>query len=266
LKGWYIVPFKRIKLVIEYDGSFYHGWQVQKGLASVQGEIEKAIYRVTGEKVSVTGSGRTDAGVHAYGQAAHFDTESKIPADKFSEVLNTVLPPSIAIISSMEVSQDFHARFSAVKKTYKYKVLNRPTRSPIMDKRAWHVPIPLDVQSMNKAAAFFTGLHDFSAFCASGHSVTDFVRYIYHSGWTLEGDLLVYTVTGNGFLYNMVRIMTGTMVEVGMNKRPAESIIELLEKKDRRLAGITAPPQGLYLWEVFYDNLPGEKSGVEGID
>lgn len=254
------MPLKRIKLVIEYDGSFYHGWQIQKNLASVQEEIEKAIFKITGEKVSVTGSGRTDAGVHAYGQVAHFDTESNIPAEKFSVVLNTVLPPSVAVISSMEVSGDFHARFSAVKKTYKYKVLNRPTRSPIMDKRAWHIPQPLNINSMNKAAAFFTGFHDFSAFCASGHSVTDFERYIYHSEWTSEGDCLVYTVTGNGFLYNMVRIMTGTMVEVGLGKRSAESIPELLEKKNRRMAGITAPPQGLYLWEVIYDGSPEEKA------
>ncbi|NLM09898.1 MAG: tRNA pseudouridine(38-40) synthase TruA [Clostridiaceae bacterium] len=248
------MPLKRIKLVIEYDGSFFHGWQIQKNVITVQEEIEKAIFRITGEKVSVTGSGRTDAGVHAYGQTAHFDTESKIPAEKFSEVLNTVLPPSVAIVSSREVSADFHARFSAVKKTYKYKVLNRPVRSPIMEKRAWHIPKPLDIKSMNKAASYFIGFHDFTSFCASGHSVTDFERHIYHSEWTLEDDSLVYTVSGNGFLYNMVRIMTGTMVEVGLNKRQAENISELFEKKDRRLAGITAPPQGLYLWEVFYGN------------
>ncbi|AGC67319.1 tRNA pseudouridine synthase A [Thermoclostridium stercorarium subsp. stercorarium DSM 8532] len=245
--------FKRIKLVIEYDGSFFHGWQVQNNQLSVQGEIEKAIFKITGEKVSVTGSGRTDAGVHAFGQVAHFDTQSRIPAEKFAVVLNTVLPPSIAVISSKEVSPDFHARFSAIKKTYKYKVLNRPMRSPIMDKRAWHVPWPLDIESMNRAAAYFIGRHDFTAFCASGHNVKNFVREIYVSEWTEEEGCFVYTVTGNGFLYNMVRIMTGTMVEVGLNKRSAENIPELLEKKNRRLAGITAPPYGLYLWEVFYD-------------
>lgn len=257
------MPLRRIKLVIEYDGSFFHGWQVQKNLTSVQEEIEKAIFKVTGEKVSVTGSGRTDAGVHAYGQAAHFDTESKIPADKFSIVLNTVLPPSVAVISSMEVPHDFHARFSAVKKTYKYKILNRPTRSPIMEKRAWHIPVPLDIGSMKKAASLFIGYHDFSAFCASGHNVKNFERHIYDSGWTVEGDLIEYTVTGSGFLYNMVRIMTGTMVEVGMGKRPAESISGLLEGKNRRQAGITAPPQGLYLWEVCYGDLPGENPDSE---
>lgn len=255
------MALRRIKLVIEYDGSYFHGWQIQKNLISVQGEIEKAIFRITGEKVSVTGSGRTDAGVHAYGQVAHFDTRSKIPAEKFAEVLNTALPPSVAVVSSAEVSPDFHARFSAIKKTYKYKVLNRPIRSPIMDKRAWHVPMPLDLDRMNRAAAYFEGLHDFTAFCASGNNIKDFVRYIYDSRWTVEGDLLVYTVTGNGFLYNMVRIMTGTMVEVGLNKRPPESIPDILNKKDRRLAGITAPPHGLYLWEVFYDEkYPGGRS------
>lgn len=253
------MPVKRIKLIIEYDGSYFHGWQIQENLTTVQAEIEKAIFKVTGEKVTVHGSGRTDAGVHAYGQTAHFDTESRIPPEKFSDVLNTVLPPSVAVISSEEVPGDFHARFSAVKKTYKYKILNRKSRSPIMDKRAWHIPKPLDIHEMNRAAAFFIGFHDFSAFCASGHSVTNFERHIYASEWTVEGDCLVYTVSGSGFLYNMVRIMTGTMVEVGLNKRPAESIPEIIEKKDRRLAGITAPPQGLYLWEVCYDGFSGEK-------
>ena len=136
------MPLKRIKLVIEYDGSFFHGWQIQKNVITVQEEIEKAIFRITGEKVSVTGSGRTDAGVHAYGQTAHFDTESKIPAEKFSECLT---PSCLKCCNCIfkEVSADFHARFSAVKKTYKYKVLNRPVRSPIMEKRAWHMQNPL---------------------------------------------------------------------------------------------------------------------------
>lgn len=250
------MPLKRIKLVIEYDGSCFHGWQIQHNVATIQEEVEKAIFRITGEKTSVYGSGRTDAGVHAYGQAAHFDTKSKIPAEKFSEVLNTVLPPSIAVISSEEVCSDFHARFSAVNKTYKYKILNRRFRSPIMEKKAWHIPYPLDIQSMNKAAADFIGFHDFSAFCASGHSVTSFERHIYASEWTVEDGCLVYTVTGNGFLYNMVRIMTGTMVEIGLKKRPVDGILELIENKDRRQAGVTAPPHGLYLWEVNYDVCP----------
>jgi tRNA pseudouridine38-40 synthase len=247
------VPLRRIKLVIEYDGSCFHGWQIQNNANTVQEEIERAVYKITGEQTRVTGSGRTDAGVHAYGQVAHFDTNSNIPPVKFSDALNSALPSGIAIILSEEVSEDFHARFSATKKTYKYKILNRKARSPIMEKRAWHIKGMLNVDSMNEAARNFIGYHDFTAFCSSGHNITSFERNIYISQWTVDNEHLVYTVSGDGFLYNMVRIMTGTMVEVGMNKRAADSIFELFEKKDRNLSGITAPAHGLYLVEVNYE-------------
>lgn len=246
------MPLKRIKLVIEYDGSFFHGWQIQNNANTVQEELERAIYKITGEKIRVAGSGRTDAGVHAYGQVAHFDTNSNIAPEKFSDALNYALPSGIAVIVSEEVSKDFHARFSATRKTYKYKIHNRRARSPIMEKRAWHIQGVLNVDNMDKAAKDFIGLHDFSAFCSSGHNITSFERNIYISQWAVENGYLTYTVSGDGFLYNMVRIMTGTMVDIGMNKRAVEGILELLEKKDRKLAGITAPAHGLYLIEVNY--------------
>lgn len=258
------MSFRRIKLIIEYDGSCFHGWQIQNNAITVQEEIEKAILRITGEKIRITGAGRTDAGVHAFGQTAHFDTESKIPADRFSKALNAVLPLGIAVISSEEVPGNFHARFSAVSKVYEYKILNRYHRSPLMVKRVWHVREPLNIQNMNKAAAAFLGHHDFSAFCGSGHSVSTFERTIYSSQWVFDGSYLIYRVSGNGFLYNMVRIMTGTMVEIGNNKRSVDSIKELFLKKDRNLAGITAPPYGLYLVMVNYGSLQDNKLELQG--
>ena len=243
---------RRIKLVIEYDGSGFHGWQVQENAHSVQAELEKAIAVISGESTRVTGAGRTDTGVHAFGQVAHFDTQSKIPAEKFSAAFNSILPPEVCILTSHQVPPDFHARFSAAGKTYEYRILNRSIRSPLLAKRAWHVREPLDFEAMELAAKSFIGEHDFSAFCSSCHSIQTFNRTLTASKWTRQGDCLVYRVSGNGFLYNMVRIMTGTMVEVGLKKRTAESMETLLNGKDRNKAGITAPPHGLYLLEVHY--------------
>jgi tRNA pseudouridine38-40 synthase len=244
---------RRIKLIIEYDGTGFHGWQIQNNAHTVQEEMEKAILRITGEKIRIAGAGRTDAGVHAFGQVAHFDTLSRIPADRFAAALNSVLPETIAVITSEEVEQDFHARFSATGKTYEYRILNRQIRSPMITKRAWHVREKLDLSAMNAAALCFIGKHDFSAFCSSGHSVLTYERTIFSSEWLSEHDCLIYRVWGNGFLYNMVRIMVGTMVEVGMKKRDATEITKLLIEKDRNKAGITAPPQGLCLMKVHYD-------------
>ena len=243
---------RRIKLVIEYDGSGFHGWQVQENAHSVQEEVERAVLKITGEKARVTGAGRTDAGVHAFGQAAHFDTLSNIPAEKFAAALNSALPPEVSVVSSSEMPESFHARFSACGKTYEYRILNRPVRSPILAKRAWHIREGLDLDAMKLAAAKFIGKHDFSSFCASGHSVLTYDRIITASAWNRMDECLVYRVSGNGFLYNMVRIMTGTMVEIGLEKRPVEDIEALFEEKDRNRAGITAPPHGLFLVKVHY--------------
>lgn len=243
---------RRIKLVIEYDGSGFHGWQVQENAHTVQEELERAVLKITGENARVTGAGRTDAGVHAFGQVAHFDTSSKISAEKFAAALNSILPPEVSVVFSQEAPADFHARFSASGKTYEYRILNRQTRSPILAKRAWHIREELDLDDMELAAGKFLGKHDFSAFCSSGHSVLTYDRIITASEWIRQEDHQAYRVSGNGFLYNMVRIMIGTMVEIGMKKRPAEDIEALFKGKDRNQAGITAPPHGLYLVKVHY--------------
>lgn len=259
---------RRIKITIEYDGSCYHGWQVQDNANTVQAELEKAVYRITGETVRVTGAGRTDTGVHAFGQVAHFDTLSKISAAKFSDALNAMLPRNIAVISSEEAPPGFHARFSATGKSYEYRILNRRYRSPLFENRAWHIPELLNFESMCKAAGYFVGTHDFSSFCSAGHSVSTYERTIFSSGWNAEDGCLIYRVRGSGFLYNMVRIMVGTMVEIGLGKRSVEDIQKLLAAKDRNHAGITAPPQGLYLVTVHYDMPPEincEKTQVQEI-
>jgi len=247
------VTTRRIKIVVEYNGSGYHGWQVQQNGHTVQAEIENAIFAITGEKVRVTGAGRTDAGVHAYGQTAHFDTKSAIPADKFQYALNAVLPKEVAVISSEEADPGFHARYSATSKTYRYKIINRRIRSPLAENMAWHIPEPLDFEQMKAAASLFIGTHDFSSFCSSGHNISDFTRTITASQWNPEDDYLVYTVQGNGFLYKMVRIIVGTMVEIGLGKRLPDTVTELLANGEREKAGITAPPFGLYLVSVDYD-------------
>ncbi len=255
---------RRIKLIIEYDGSCHHGWQVQDNANTVQEELERAVFKITGETVRITGAGRTDAGVHALGQAAHFDTASKINAGKFSDALNSVLPRSISVLSSEEASSGFHARFSATGKTYEYRILNRRHRSPVLGNRAWHVMQPLNFECMCEAARYFIGTHDFSSFCSSGHSVSTYVRTIFSSCWSVEGECLVYRVVGNGFLYNMVRIMVGTMVEIGLEKRSVDDIESLLASKGRKHAGITAPPHGLYLVRVHYGQLP-ETAGKKNV-
>jgi len=247
------VTIRRIKIVVEYNGSGYHGWQIQQNAHTVQAEIENAIFAITGEKVRVAGAGRTDAGVHAYGQTAHFDTKAAIPAEKFQYALNAVLPKDIAVISSEAAEPGFHARYSATGKTYQYKILNRKARSPLAENLAWHIPEPLDFDQMKTASSLFTGMHDFSSFCASGHNIKDFTRTITESSWSRENGYLVYTIRGSGFLYKMVRTIVGTMVEIGLGKRSPDTVPELLTNKNREMAGITAPPFGLYLVSVDYD-------------
>ena len=249
---------RNIRLVLEYDGGAFHGWQCQKNGESVQQTLGNAIGIITGSVCMPQGAGRTDAGVHALGQVACFQTESRMPAERFMPALNALLPKTVAVRCSEEVSATFHPRRDAIGKWYRYTVLNRPWRSALLAGRVWHVPGTLAMDTMQAAAELFRGTHGFEAFCASGHSVKTFHRSISRSAWTDAGDgLLHYDVEGNGFLYNMVRIMVGTMVEIGLGKREPASISKLLCAGDRRLAGRTAPPDGLCMMAVRYDPLAG---------
>lgn len=250
---------RRIKLVIEYDGTNYAGWQRQENGVTVQQLIEENIQKVTGERVTLHGSGRTDSGVHALGQVAHFDTGARMPAEKFCYALNTGLPDDIRIIDSCEVSSDFHARFSAKRKHYRYAINNGAHASALYRNFELHVHKTLDVAAMKEAAKVLVGTHDFSAFKAVECKLNA-VRTIYRSEISTDGNRITYDIEGNGFLYNMVRIIVGTLIEVGYRDRPPCSVLEALERGERKLAGPTAPPHGLALVKVFYggENLPGK--------
>lgn len=243
---------KNIKLTIEYDGTNYHGWQSQANSISVQEELEKALKRLIGKECTVTGASRTDAGVHAYGQTANFYTDSSIPPEKYFLALNSILPGDIAIVKSEEVSLDFHSRYWAKGKTYKYLIYNSRHPSALLRNRAFYVPVPLNAEKMKQASSFILGTHDFAAFQAAGSSAKTSVRTVTGISVKKSDDIIEMCISGNGFLYNMVRIIAGTLVEVGIGKIPADDIKTIIENRDRRRAGRTAPPQGLYLVEVFY--------------
>ncbi|HPD00978.1 MAG TPA: tRNA pseudouridine(38-40) synthase TruA [Acetivibrio sp.] len=243
---------RNIKLTIEYDGTNYHGWQTQNNARTVQDVIEKAIEGLTGEKVALIGSSRTDYGVHALGQVANFATNSTIPGDRFCYALNRILPEDIVIRESCEVGLDFHARFQAKGKKYRYIIYNSRFPSAILRNRAYHVSYNLDIDEMKKAALSFLGTHDFSTFKASGSSVKTSVRTITSVSLEKNGDVLEFEICGNGFLYNMVRIIVGTLVDVGMGRIKADDISDIINGKDRKKAGRTAPAHGLYLVEVYY--------------
>ena len=237
----------RVKLTIEYDGTDYCGWQIQPNGTSVQQVITDAVKKVTGETVKLIGSGRTDAGVHA------LDTNSAVPADKFSNALNAVLPADVKIVRSERADDSFNARFSAKKKTYEYHIYVSPFPRPLKSRYAAQICYPVNVEAMNSVAARFVGEHDFRCFLASNSSVETTVRTIYRAEVTARGDEIVFSVTGNGFLYNMVRIMAGTLVAAGEGKISAADVDKMIEKGERSLAGKTMPAQGLTLKSVEYD-------------
>jgi len=245
---------RNIKLIIEYDGTNYCGWQVQENGPSIQGSVEKALNAITGEKIKINGSGRTDAGVHARGQAASFMTDSRIPGDKFAYALNNMLPRDIVIKDSRDVPLDFHARFSAVGKKYSYFINNSRFPSALLRNYAYHINYceSLDISRIEKAAEAFIGTYDFSGFMSAGSKVSDTVRTIYDLSVLKEKELLCFNYKGSGFLYNMVRIITGTLLYAGIGKINPEDIKEIILSKDRSRAGITAPACGLYLEEVYY--------------
>ena len=244
---------RRIHLIVEYDGTAYAGWQRQANAMTVQEKLERAIRKLTGEDLCVSGASRTDAGVHALGQSAHFDTESRIPADKFSFALNTMLPPDIRVTRSEEVPLEFHARFSTKGKRYRYLFHAAPHAGALTRNTHAHVIYPLDVEKMQAEAQDLVGTHDFAAFAASGSVVKDTVRTIYRAEVTREGSEIRLIVEGSGFLYNMVRIIAGTLIGVGSGKLEPGAFRRAIASGDRLDLGITAPAHGLTLMEVFYD-------------
>ena len=245
---------RNIKLVIEYDGKEFNGWQKQPTKLNIQGEIEKAIKQITGEEVDLTASGRTDAGVHALGQVANFKTNSNIPIEKIPIALNSNLKKSIVIKSAEEVEERFHSRLNCKRKTYRYIINNSKYGTAIYRNLETHIPMKLDIQKMQEAVKYFEGEHDFKAFKASGTSSKSSVRTIYKAEVIDAGNERIYIeLTGNGFLYNMVRIIAGTLVEVGLGKIEPNEIKTIIESKKRENAGKTLPPQGLYLVNVEYE-------------
>ncbi len=243
---------RNIKLVIEYDGTDLVGWQRQENGPTVQQHIETALADMTEAHVTLFGASRTDAGVHALGQVAHFHTEADIPLHGFRRGLNAKLPPAIAIVAADEVPEDFHARLSSRGKHYRYRLLARANRSPLRDRTAWHRPYSLDLGAMRAAAAHLVGEHDFSAFRAAGCQANTPVREIRSIDIEPAGDLVDIHVRGNAFLRNMVRIVAGTLLEVAEGRRAGDELPQVLARKQRTGAGQTAPAHGLCLVEVFY--------------
>ena len=244
---------RNIKLTIEYDGKKFNGWQKQPDKLNIQGEIENAIKEITGEEVDLIGSGRTDAGVHAFGQVANFKTNSNLPIEKFAIAINSKLKKSIVIKEAKEVEERFHSRYNAKQKTYRYVINNSKQGTAIYRDLECHIPMDLDIEEMKKASKYFEGEHDFKAFKASGTSSKSSIRTIYEAEVIKEGNRIKIELTGNGFLYNMVRIISGTLVDVGLGKIKAEEIPEIIELGERSRAGKTLPAHGLYLVDVKYE-------------
>ncbi|MDV2686661.1 tRNA pseudouridine(38-40) synthase TruA [Alkalihalophilus lindianensis] len=245
---------KRLACVVSYDGTNFSGYQVQPNKRTVQLELEKALKKVhKGQKTHVVASGRTDAGVHARGQVIHFDSPYHIPEAQWPKALNACLPDDIRITRAKYVSTDFHARYHTSGKEYRYRVLKSEQVDVFRRNLVTHIPYSLDVEEMRVAAQLIVGTHDFSAFCAANTNVVDKVRTLYAIEIEEYGDELHFILRGNGFLYNMVRIIVGTLLEVGNKKRSVNSVRMALEKCEREYAGKTAPGHGLYLWAVQYD-------------
>ena len=243
---------RTLKLVLEYDGFDYHGWQVQDDAVTIQGAIEAALGKILGAPIRVNGAGRTDAKVHALGQVVSFRCPSIIPTTALQRALNTLLPRDVVVHDVRDVPADFHARFSALGKVYAYRILNRPTRAPLRLRYTWHIPQPLDVPALALAGEGLQGTHDFTSFQATGSEVKTTERTLTELTVTREGEEIVISCTANGFLRHMVRNIVGMLVEVGRGARLPADIKRILDGRDRRLAGATAPPQGLYLVQVLY--------------
>ena len=246
---------KRVKLTVAYDGTAYCGWQVQPNAVTVEGVLNEALTALLGQPITVIGASRTDSGVHAMGNVAVFDTDSKIPGDKFSYALNQRLPEDIRVQESSEVPLDFHPRKVTCRKTYQYRIVNAQFPNPMKRLYAHFTYYKLDVDKMQQAAQYLVGEHDFKSFCSIHTQVKETVRTIYSVEVTKEQEEVIITIQGNGFLYNMVRIIAGTLIQVGLGAKEPEEIEAILQAKDRQIAGPTAPACGLALLQIDYEDL-----------
>ncbi len=249
-------PRGNFKLTIEYDGSGFHGWQRQKGCGTVQGEIEKALEILCGQKTALIGSGRTDAGVHALGQVAGFTCRTRLDPATVQRALNSLLPAEIVIRDCQPAGPGFHARFDARRKTYRYRILNRPLPAAVGRQYAWHLRRPLDLAAMRRAAASLIGRHDFAAFEGAGSPRSHTIRHVFTSDCHADegGAIVAFDIEADGFLRFMVRNIVGTLVLVGLEKIGVNDFAEILQSRERRRAGPTAPPQGLFLMRVTYSH------------
>lgn len=243
----------RIKITVAYDGTNYHGWQLQPSGITIESVLNEKLSELLRENIRITGASRTDAGVHAQGNVAVFDTETRIPPEKISYALNQRLPEDIVVLSSGEVPADFHPRHCDSRKTYEYRILNRQFPDPVRRLYTYFYHHPLDEVKMGRAASFLVGEHDFKSFCSTHALVESTVRRIYDAKVERQGDVIIIRITGNGFLYNMVRIIAGTLIEAGRGRMEPEQMKEILEAKDRKAAGPTAPAPGLTLIGINYE-------------
>ena len=253
---------RHLLLTIRYRGTRYHGYQVQKNALSVAQVVQDAVEAVFGERLPIKGCSRTDAGVHANRFALTLRTQRGIPCGAVVRAMNVHLPEDIAVLDCREVPEQFHPRYSCTGKRYLYRIWNAPVRNPFLADLALHWPYPLDAAALDAAAQGFLGTHDFSAFCSAGGSVEDHVRTIYRASVTREGDLVTFSVTGSGFLYNMVRIMAGTLLQAAREQLGAAQVAAIVAGKDRSRAGVTAPAHGLCLDQVFYGGMEDTPDGT----
>ncbi|RHO33034.1 tRNA pseudouridine(38-40) synthase TruA [Roseburia sp. AM16-25] len=242
----------RVKLVVAYEGTNYCGWQIQPNGITIEQVLNETLSSLLGEEITVTGASRTDAGVHSLGNVAVFETHTKMPAEKISFALNQRLPEDIVVQESCQVPEDFHPRFSKSRKTYEYCILNCRFRQPLERRTSYFYHYPLDVRAMQKAAAYLVGEHDFTSFASMHAQTNTYVRMIYALDVVREGDMIRIRVQGNGFLYNMVRIIAGTLIQVGAGIKKPEDMESILAGKDRELAGPTAPAHGLTMIGLEY--------------
>ena len=245
---------KRVKLVVAYDGTNYKGWQVQPNGVTIEEVLNRELSALFGEEITVTGASRTDSGVHSLGNVAVFDTNARMPAEKISFALNQRLPADIVVQDSCEVAADWHPRYQNSRKTYEYRILNRTFRLPSRRSDTYFYHHPLDVAAMRQAAAYLVGEHDFKSFCAVNAQVRSTVRTIYACDVGKEGDIISIRVTGNGFLYNMVRIIAGTLIKAGCGELAPVRMPEILAALDRSAAGPTAPAHGLTMIGIVYES------------